>query len=39
MIIVDLDGKTYPQPGILIRDPQTGNIIPQEEITISETNQ
>ncbi|MCK4753974.1 MAG: aminopeptidase P family N-terminal domain-containing protein [Calditrichia bacterium] len=37
MIIVDLDGKTYPQPGILIRDPQTGKIIPQEEITISET--
>jgi antitoxin VapB len=29
MIIVDLDGKTYPQPGILIRDPQTCNIIPQ----------
>jgi antitoxin VapB len=39
MIFVDLDGKTYPQPGILTVDPQTGNIIPQEEITISETKQ
>ncbi len=34
MINVVLDGKTYPQPGILIKDPATGEIIKQEVETI-----
>lgn len=36
MIIVELDNKKYPQPGILIRDEVTGDIIPQDDIRISE---
>ncbi len=34
MINVELEGKTYPQPGILIKDPGTGEIISQTEKTI-----
>lgn len=34
MIIVELNGKKYPQPAILIKDPNTGEVINQEDITI-----
>lgn len=34
MINVELDGKVYPQPGILIKDPDSGEIIKQEVRTI-----
>ncbi len=34
MINVELDGKIYPQPDILIKDPHTGEIIKQEAKTI-----
>jgi Xaa-Pro dipeptidase len=34
MINVELDGKIYPQPDILIKDPGTGEIIKQQEKTI-----
>lgn len=34
MINVDLNGKFYPQPSVLIKDPVTGKIIKQEAKTI-----
>ncbi len=34
MINVKLNGKIYPQPGILIKDPKTGKIISQQTKTI-----
>ncbi len=34
MINVELDGKIYPQPGILIKDPDSGDIVKQETETI-----
>ncbi len=34
MINVELEGKIYPQPGILIKDPVTGEIVKQEVETI-----
>ncbi len=34
MVNVELDGKIYPQPSILIKDPETGDIIEQNEKTI-----
>lgn len=34
MIIVNLDGEKYPQPGILIRDPETGKVMEKEDYTI-----
>ncbi|MCL5031047.1 MAG: M24 family metallopeptidase [Bacteroidetes bacterium] len=34
MINVKLNGKVYPQPGILIKDPKTGKIVTQKTQTI-----